>query len=134
MNNKFTKWFLKAYKQWCKKEVGEEDFIGFCFHLGYPPYKVLDWQNGNAVPSGSEVLSIADLLGIEVYTVLGLEKPDQELLDIFDKFSHFKGELRGNLSQALYEANLEIESNNLSNDTEGMKAIVQKTMKKWGFP
>ena len=78
-------------------------------------------------------LSVASLLGIEVYTVLGLEKPDQELLDIFDKFPHLKGELKGNLSQALYEANLEIESNNLSNDTEGMKAIVQKAMKKWNI-
>jgi len=86
--SKFPDWFKRAYKQWSRSQPGEEDFLAFCDLLGYLSSKVLAWLHGESVPEGPEVLSIAGILGIQVYEVLDLQKPDPELLQIFHSFSH----------------------------------------------
>jgi hypothetical protein len=131
MNAIFSEWFTQAYQKWVQAQPGEEDFLGFCSQLGYPPYMVLSWLHGEAIPKDSEVLSIAGLFGVKVYDLLELKRPDQELLEIFEKLSHLPGELRSNLSHALWEAISEINSKKISNDFIEMQKVIHKFMKKW---
>jgi hypothetical protein len=114
MSNKFEKWFNEAHNKWSENQPGEEDFLEFCSHLGYPPYQVLDWLHGDSTPTDSEVLNIAGLLGNEVYDMLNLEKPEQELLNIFNKFSHLRGEYRVNLATKLFEIENKINNEGLA--------------------
>lgn len=129
----FPAWFKKAYKRWSQSQAGEEDFIAFCDLLGYPPAKVLAWFDGEQIPQGPEVLSIAGTLGVEAYSVLGLPEVDPELLKIFADFSHLRGEFRSRLAQALWEAQIEIQQSGAHPTATEAQRILEKAMQKWGL-
>jgi hypothetical protein len=130
----FSNWFKKAYKRWSRSQPGEEDFLGFCELLGYPPYKVLSWLHDEIEPQGAEILSIAGILGYKIYEVLALSEPDPELVKIYNSFSHLSGDYRSKLALALWEADAEIKQRQLKADSEEMKIILTKVFKKWGLP
>jgi hypothetical protein len=129
----FHKWFQKKYYQWVKAQPGQEDFLGFCDLLGYPSPKVSQWLEGKTTPQGPEVLSIASLLGTEIYDVLGLPQPDPELLEIFDSFSHLAGDFRGKLAEAILEAETELEHRQLTIKSPEGQALFIEAFKKWGL-
>jgi len=131
--SKFPAWFNKAYKRWSRSQPGEEDFLAFCDLLGYPPANVLEWFHGESVPEGPEVLSIAGILGINVYNVLELPKPDPELIKIFQSFSHLTGDDRSNLAHALWEAHSEMLKKSVTAKSDEARFILTKILKKWGF-
>ena len=127
----FPAWFNRAYKRWSRSQAGEEDFIAFCDLLGYPPSKVLGWMQGEFLPEKPEVLSIAGILGVEVYQVLDLPKPDPELLRIYGSFSHLSGQDRSNLALALLEIEKIFEEDNISTKSPEAKEIINSTFEKY---
>jgi len=129
----FPAWFNRAYKRWSRSQAGEEDFIAFCDLLGYPPSKVLGWMQGEFLPEKPEVLSIAGILGVEVYQVLDLPKPDPELLRIYGSFSHLSGQDRSNLALALLEIEKIFEEDNISTKSPEAKEIIKSTFEKYGL-
>ena len=129
----FHEWFQKKYHQWVKSQPGEEDFLAFCDLLGYPSLKISRWLEGKTTPQGPEVLSIASLLGMEIYDVLELPKPDPELLEIFDSFPHLAGDFRGKLAEAILEAETELERRQLSIKSPEGQAIFIEAFQKWGL-
>jgi len=129
----FPAWFNRAYKRWSRSQAGEEDFIAFCDLLGYPPSKVLGWLHGEFLPEGPEVLGIAGILGIKVYQVLDLPKPDPELIKIFESFAHLNGQDRSNLALALLEIEKIIEEDNISTKSPKAKEIIKRTFEKYGL-
>jgi len=129
----FPAWFNRAYKRWSRSQPGEEDFLAFCDLLGYSPTIVLNWLQGDSIPQGAEILSIAGLLGVKAYEVLGQPVPDPELLRIYDSFSHLKGEFRGKLAQALWEAQMVMCQEGVTANSEEAKLILTEAFKKWGI-
>jgi len=130
--SKFPVWFKRAYKQWSRSQPGEEDFLAFCDLLGYSPAIVLNWLQGDSIPQGAELLSIAGLFGTKVYSLLGQSEPDPELLKIYNSFSHLTGEYRGKLAQAIWEAQLEMHKKSVTANSEEAKIILSEAIKKWG--
>ena len=130
--SKFPDWFKRAYKQWSRSQPGEEDFLAFCELLGYSPAIVLNWLQGDSIPQGAELLSIAGLFGTKVYSLLGQPEPDPELLKIYNSFSHLTGEFRGKLAQALWEAQMEMRQEGVTANSEEAKLILTEAFKKWG--
>ena len=128
----FPAWFNRAYKRWSRSQAGEEDFIAFCELLGYPPAIVLGWLQGDSIPQGAELLSIAGLFGTKVYSLLGQPEPDPELLKIFNSFSHLKGEFRGKLAQALWEAQMVMCQEGVTANSEEAKLVLTESFTKWG--
>ena len=129
----FPTWFNRSYKRWSRSQAGEEDFIAFCDLLGYPPSKVLGWLHGEFLPEGSEVLSIAGILGIKVYQVLDLPKPDPELIKIYGSFVHLTGQDRSNIALALLEVDRILKEDNISSISPAAKEIVKNTFEKYGL-
>jgi len=129
----FPAWFNRAYKRWSRSQAGEEDFITFCDLLGYPPSKVLGWLHGELLPEGPEILSIAGTLGIDVYKVLDLPKPEPQLLEIYKSFAHLTGENRGKIAYALWEAQIEMSKKGVKATSEEAKSILLEAFKKWGI-
>ena len=106
--------------------------MAFCDLLGYSPTIVLNWLQGDSIPQGAEILSIAGLLGVKAYEVLGQSVPDPELLRIYDSFSHLKGEFRGKLAQALWEAQMVMCQEGVTANSEEAKLILTESFTKWG--
>jgi hypothetical protein len=129
----FPAWFNTAYKRWSRSQAGEEDFIAFCDLLGYPPSKVLGWLHGDFLPEEPEVLSIAGILGVEVYQVLDLPKPDPELIKIFESFAHLNGQDRSNLALALFEVERILKEDKISTKSTEAKEIINNTFEKYGL-
>ncbi|HPH98374.1 MAG TPA: hypothetical protein PK613_21005, partial [Anaerolineaceae bacterium] len=120
-------------KRWSRSQAGEEDFIAFCDLLGYPPSKVLGWLHGEFLPDGPEVLSIAGTLGLEVYLVLDLPKPDPELIKIYGSFAHLTGQDRSNLALALIEVERVLKEDKISTKAPEAKEIIKNTFEKYGL-
>ena len=131
--SKFPNWFKRAYKQWSRSQPGEEDFLAFCDLLGYSPAIVLKWLQGDSMPQGAEILSIAGVLGTKVYEILGQAAPDPELVKIYNSFSHLKGEFRGKLAQALYEVEQRLSEKKISVASSEAKAIIDMVFLKHGL-
>jgi hypothetical protein len=129
----FPAWFNRAYKRWSRSQAGEEDFIAFSDLLGYPPSKVLGWLHGEFLPEGPEVLSIAGTLGIKVYQVLDLPKPDPELIKIYGSFPHLTGQDRSNLALALFEVERIFKADSISTKSAEAKEIIKNTFEKYGL-
>ncbi len=129
----FPAWFNRAYKRWSRSQAGEEDFIAFCDLLGYPPSKVLGWLHGEFLPEGPEILSIAGTLGIDVYKVLDLPKPEPELIKIFESFAHLTGQDRSNLALALLEVERILIEDKISTKSTEAKEIIKSTFEKYGL-
>jgi transcriptional regulator with XRE-family HTH domain len=106
--------------------------LAFCDLLGYSPAIVLNWLQGDSIPQGAELLSIAGLFGTKVYSLLGQSEPDPELLKIYNSFSHLTGEYRGKLAQAIWEAQLEMHKKSVTANSEEAKIILSEAIKKWG--
>jgi len=131
--SKFPDWFKRAYKQWSQSQPGEEDFLAFCELLGYAPAIVLNWLQGDSIPQGAELLSIAGLFGTKVYSFLGQPEPDPELLKIYNSFSHLSGESRSKLALALYEVELRLKAEKLSVKSNQAKEILEVVFAKYGL-
>jgi len=131
--SKFRDWFKRSYKQWSRTQPGEEDFLAFCALLGYSPAIVLSWLQGDSVPEGAQLLSIAGLFGSKVYSLLSQPEPDPELMKIYNSFAHLKGDYRGKLAQALWEAQMEMSQKGVTANSEEAKPILSEVFKKWGF-
>ena len=129
----FPAWFNRAYKRWSRSQAGEEDFIAFCDLLGYPPSMVLGWMHGEFLPEKPEVLSIAGILGVEVYQALDLPKPDPELIKIIESFAHLTGQDRSNLALALLEVERILKKDNISTKSPEAKEIIKNTFEKYGL-
>ncbi len=131
--SKFPDWFKRAYKQWSQSQPGEEDFLAFCDLLGYAPAIVLNWLQGEAIPQGAELLSIAGVLGTKVYEILGQAAPDPELVKIYNSFSHLNGEPRSKLALALYEVELRLKAEKLSVKSNQAKKIFEVIFANYGL-
>ncbi len=129
--SKFPDWFKRAYKQWSRSQPGEEDFLAFCDLLGYSPAIVLNWLQGDSIPQGAELLSIAGLFGTKVYSLLGQPEPDPELVKIYNSFSHLSGESRSKLALALYEVELRLKAEKLSIKSNQAKEIFEEIFAKY---
>jgi hypothetical protein len=79
------------------------------------------------------VLSIAGILGVEVYQALDLLKPDPELIKIFGSFAHLTGQDRSNLALALLEVERILKKDNISMKSPEAKEIVKNTLEKFGL-
>ena len=129
----FSDWFRREYKLWSQTQPGEEDFLAFCSLLGYPPAVVLSWLKGDSAPQGPEILSVAVVLGMKAYDMLGQPEPDPELLTIYKSFSHLKGDYRSKLSYALWEVSVEMQQKQITAKSEEAKTILAKAFQKWGI-
>jgi len=131
--SKFPDWFKRAYKQWSRSQPGEEDFLAFCDLLGYSSAIVLGWLQGDFIPQGAELLSIAGLFGTKVYSLLGQPEPNSELLKIYNSFSHLSGESRSKLALALWEAQIEMQQSQITSSSDAAKIILTEALDRWGF-
>jgi len=129
----FPAWFNRAYKRWSRSQAGEEDFIAFCDLLGYPPSKVLGWLHGEFLPEESEVLSIAGILGENVYQALDLPKPEPQLLKLYYQFSHLQGQDRSSLVLAIFEVERLLNEDNISTNSPEATEIIKNVFEKYGL-
>lgn len=77
--SEFSSWFETKYLEWQIRESGRKSVDKFSTYLGVSQPAVSSWLNGHRKPTGRNVEKLAEKLGPEIYDLLGLQRPDQDL-------------------------------------------------------
>lgn len=82
MSEKFAEWIERQYLEWQIKEGGRKSITEFATWLGFGKSTVAQWMNDQRKPNQENVLALAQKLGMGVYDVLGLLRPDPLLFNL----------------------------------------------------
>jgi len=72
----FRQWLELKFLEWQRNQGGRKTVLQFAEFLGVSQQAASSWMNGTRLPQGDYLRKLADKLGLEVYDVLGLERPD----------------------------------------------------------
>lgn len=75
----FRQWIENKYLQWQSNQGGRRTVMQFAEYLQLSQQTVSNWLNGTRQPTGENIRKIAEKLGLEVYDVLGLQRPNPVL-------------------------------------------------------
>ena len=75
----FKKFLEGKYLDWQRASGGRKTVLEFANYLGVSQQSVSNWWNGDRIPQGENIKKLADKLGLEVYDVLGLSRPNPDL-------------------------------------------------------
>jgi transcriptional regulator with XRE-family HTH domain len=95
----FSKYLEMKYLEWQRQTGGRRTVAEFANHLGVSQQTVSSWWNYDKIPQGENIQKIALKLGLEVYDILGIPRPDSDLHYIQTYWDEFTQEER----QALKE-------------------------------
>jgi transcriptional regulator with XRE-family HTH domain len=90
MKMEFKQWLEMKYLNWQHDNGSRKTVLEFAEYLGSTQQTVSGWMNGTRKPQGENIELLAHKLGIEVYDVLGLPRPDRDLFylqSIWDSLS-----------------------------------------------
>jgi predicted transcriptional regulator len=82
MRNELGQWLNHQFLVWQLDQDGRKTVGEFAKYLGVSRDALYKWMNGQRVPDLECVEKLADKLGPEVYALVGLPLPNQQLLRI----------------------------------------------------
>jgi transcriptional regulator with XRE-family HTH domain len=74
----FKQYLEKKYLEWQNREGGRKTITEFADFLGISQPTISNYMTGARKPDTEKAMKIANKLGIEVYDVLGIPRPDLE--------------------------------------------------------
>lgn len=87
---KFSQFLEMKFLEWQQSQGGRKTVNEFAAYIGVSKSTISTWWNENRSPEGENVQKLAKKLGIEVYDVLGLPRPDlnKRIADINTRLDH----------------------------------------------
>jgi len=79
---KFNKWLETKFLEWQSREGERRTAGAFARWLGFGNTTVNQWLNGRHIPTPGNAQALALKLGLVVYDVLGLSRPDEALYQV----------------------------------------------------
>jgi len=99
----FPQFLELKFLDWQQKEGGRKTVKEFALYIGVSQSTVSMWWNGERNPEGENLRKIAGKLGFEVYDVLGLPRPDEDLAYISKHWEDVSPEFRRKFRQKVEE-------------------------------
>ena len=104
----FPKFLEIKFLEWQHGEGGRRTVKEFAEWLGVKQSTVSMWWNGTNTPRDSDIIrTLAVRLGMEVYDVLGLERPDPDLIYIEDRWERMSASQRRKVREQVEEFTIE---------------------------
>lgn len=75
----FRQFLEMKYLEWQRDSGGRKTVNDFARYIGVSPSTISMWWSGERSPQGENIVKLSFKLGLEVYDVLGLPRPDPEL-------------------------------------------------------
>jgi transcriptional regulator with XRE-family HTH domain len=75
----FRQFLEMKFLAWQQEIGGRRTVLEFAEYLGVSQQTVSSWWNNTRQPQGENVRKVSEKLGLEVYDVLGLPRPDPDL-------------------------------------------------------
>ena len=102
MKNELGQWLDHQFLQWQIAQGGSKTVVEFAEYLGVSRDALYKWMNGKRVPDFEYVERLADKLGPEIYGLVGLPRPDEQLHRIRQSWEDLSEE-----EQAAFAAEIE---------------------------
>lgn len=102
MNN-FRQFLEMKFLEWQQRAGGRKTVYEFADYIGVSQPAVSSWWNETRIPQGDNVRKLAEKLGLEVYDVLGLPRPDSDLFYIQSVWEELTVETRKALREKVEE-------------------------------
>lgn len=96
---KFRQFLEMKFLEWQQESGGRKTVLEFAKYLGVSQQTVSNWWNNTRVPEGANVQKLARVLGLEVYDVLNLPRPDEHLHYVQKLWDHLSPEERRTLRE-----------------------------------
>jgi transcriptional regulator with XRE-family HTH domain len=126
-------WLNTKFIEWEKTQGHKQSYYAFARFLEVSQSGLGQWMTGSAVPSGDDLLNIANKLGAEVYDILGLPRPNAEVQRLTVSFAGLPPDIRQRLSSAIAESDQALRVDRLRPDSAEARKIVIEILAKWGF-
>lgn len=95
----FRQFLEVKYLEWQRESGGRKTVLEFANYLGVKQQTVSNWWNGERLPQGENIHKLALKLGMEVYDVLGLDRPDADLHYVQQQWENLTPEERRAIRQ-----------------------------------
>ena len=79
MKSKLGQWLDQQFLKWQISQGGSKTVVEFAHYLGVSRDALYKWMNGQRVPDLEYIEKLADKLGVEIYDMLGLQRPNEHL-------------------------------------------------------
>jgi len=76
----FSRFLELKFLEWQQREGGRKTVKEFAAYIGVSQSTISTWWNEDRKPEGENLRKLAEKLGIEVYDILGMPRPDSDLL------------------------------------------------------
>jgi transcriptional regulator with XRE-family HTH domain len=122
-------WLTQRYLDW-QKEIGERrSTTEFAAYLEVPASSLSDWLNGKNRPkSERNIRNIAKKLGPEIYDLLDLPRPEEEI-----PLSHLPPGVRRRVILATREADRALKEHGLTGEMPEAETLTIQIFEKYGF-
>jgi transcriptional regulator with XRE-family HTH domain len=90
-------WLEHQFLDWQRKEGERRTVEEFATWLGVSRGTFNKWLNGDRKPDGESIAILAEKLGVEIYDVLDVPRPDPELQAIIRNWARIPAEKRRRL-------------------------------------
>lgn len=95
----FAQFLEMKYLEWQKQEGGRKTVKEFAAYIGVSQSTISNWWNDDRKPEGENLQKLAAKLGIEVYDILGVPRPDSDLLYLQSIWKELEPEKRRTLRE-----------------------------------
>jgi len=97
MSNATKTWLEAKYVEWRNKQPRGQDGVShFAAHLGISRNTLTNWLNRGQTPEKAQVERLAQL-GIEIYDLLGVPRPDPALQQVIEAWGKLSNEARAEI-------------------------------------
>lgn len=126
-------WLNQKFTEWEQSQGRKQSYYSFARYLEVSQSGLGQWMTGSSVPGGDDLLMIANKLGVEIYDILGLPRPNTEMQRVTVSFASLPQDIRQRLTNAIAEADQAMRSERLRPDSAEARQIVIAALAKWGF-
>ncbi len=129
----FSKWLNQKYIAWQNVQGTEQTFMSYAAYLSIDPNNIIDIMLERALPDAGDLMAIAAKEGMEAYDVIGEERPDARVIEVYSTLGPMPTDFRMRMAHAIFDAEAEIKSRNISAESEEAKQVYIDTFERWGF-
>ncbi len=126
-------WLNQKFVEWERAQGHKQSYYAFSRYLDVSQSGLGQWMIGGGVPSGDDLLNIANKLGAEIYDILGLPRPNAEVQRLTVSFASMPPDIRQRLASAIAESDQALRVERLRPDSAEARRIVIAILAKWGF-
>jgi transcriptional regulator with XRE-family HTH domain len=118
----FSEFLEQQYLAWQNKIGKRKTIEEFAFYIGVSRPLLNMWLNGDRKPGKENVRLLADTFGLEVYDVLGVDRPNKFLYRINQVFDNIPPDKQQQLAEQAERFETENERNKISRLPKAKKA------------